>query len=318
MANFQKVPNDHATRLDTGAGRLVLMLEEKVKIDLYGGGPNGEDLVVDLNDTSIGSVSEKPVKRNAHLLTYEIQGLKSGNAMLEARLFSQAPESYAARRKLWFTMPVWAYIQVSVMGAEYRQRDGLWGNLKYGSINPKWKDVKWTNMAQAGCGPTSLSIVMDYLIRLDSPYRNLPASFPGLDPKEAMQYTSEYGRAADKKGEPSGTSGTVMIENIRKYWPDYEGAKVASVDAAATLLRQGNPLVFLCKNCSTYRYDEKGHKLPKMWPGHFMVLLGVEQGDKTFWITDPSSQHHKYIDKEELKKTTIWHIYKRPGARVKP
>lgn len=32
------------------------------------------------------------------------------------------------------------------MGAEYRQADQPWGNVKYGSTNPKWKNVKWTTM----------------------------------------------------------------------------------------------------------------------------------------------------------------------------
>ena len=86
MANFQKLPNDRTTRLDDSVGRLVLTLEEKVKIDLYGGGPNGEELTVDFNDPNIGSVSDAPVDRNGSLLTYEVEGLKSGNAMLEARL----------------------------------------------------------------------------------------------------------------------------------------------------------------------------------------------------------------------------------------
>ena len=60
MANFQKVPNDKSTRFDANLGRLVLMLEEKARIDLYGGGPNGEELIVGLNDPTIATVSEKP------------------------------------------------------------------------------------------------------------------------------------------------------------------------------------------------------------------------------------------------------------------
>jgi hypothetical protein len=312
MANFQITAGDKSTRFDTSVGRLVLMLEETVKIDLWGGGPNGEELIVDLNDPSVASVSANPVNRNGWLLTYQLQGLKSGNAMLEARLFNQTPVDYAARRQLWFSMPVWAFIQVSVMGAEYRQADALWGNLRYGSTNPAWKNVQWTNMAQAGCGPTSLAIIMDFLIRLDSSSRNVPACFGGTSPRETMDYTSKYGRAADDQGQPSGTSGPIMITNISKYWPDYQGEKVGSVDQAAMLLRQGAPLVFLCHHCTTYKYDSRGNKLTKMWPGHFMVLLGVENGNQTFWITDPSLAHHKYISREELQKTEIWHIYKKP------
>ena len=311
MANFQKVSCDTTTRLDTSVGRLVLMLEEKVKIDLWGGGPGGTELVVDVNDPMVASVSEKPINRSGSVFTYEVQGLKSGNAMLEARLFNQTPVDYTARRRWWFTMPVWAYIQISVMGAEYRQADEPWGNLKYGSTNPVWSNVKWTTMKEAGCGPTSLSIIMDFLNRLDSPTNRVPASFPGIDPTETKDYTSKYGRAADSQGQPSGTSGPVMIANISKYWPDYDGQKVIGVDQAVGFLRQGMPLVFLCRNCTTYKYGTKGEKLTKTWPGHFMVVLGAENDNKTFWITDPSLAHHKYISREELQKTDIWCIHKK-------
>lgn len=310
MANFQKVPNDKTTRLDTSVGRLVLMLEEKVQIDLYGRGPGGEDLVVGLNDPTIASVSDAPIKRNGPLLTYEVQGMQSGNAMLEARLFNQSFADAAAQRRMWFKMPVWASLQVSVLGAEYRQAGGLWGNLAYGSTNPRWKHVHWTNMAQAGCGPTSLAIIMDYLDRLDSPTRTQPVCYGGVDPSQTMKYTSQYGRAANDKGEPSGTSGPIMIANISKYWPNFAGEKVNTVDEATALLRSGSPLVFLCRKCTTYKYDQKGNKKEITWPGHFMVLLGVENDEETFWITDPSLAHHKYISRAELEGTDIWHIYK--------
>jgi hypothetical protein len=197
MANFQKTPNDKTTRLDTSVGRLVLMLEEKVQIDLFGGGPSGEDLVVGLNDPTIAAVSDEPIKRNGQLRTYEVQGIQSGNAMLEAR-----------------------------------------------------------------------------------------------------------------KGQPSGTSGPIMISNIGKYWPNFAGEKVNTVDEATALLRAGSPLVFLCRNCTTYKYDQKGNKKEMKWPGHFMVLLGVENDEETFWISDPSLAHHKYISREELEGTDIWYIHK--------
>ena len=312
MANFQKNSSDKAARLDTAAGRLVLMLEERVKIDLWGGGPGGEELIVDFSDVTIGSVSKTPVKRDGWLFTYEVQGLRSGDATLEARLFNQTPVDNAARRRLWTTMPVWASLKVTVMGAEYRQADPQWGNLKYGSTNPAWKNDQWTNMGEAGCGPTSLAIIMDFLVRLDSPNRNVPASFPGVDPKETMDYTSKHGRAADDQGKPSGTSGPTMISDIGKYWPDYEGRRVERVSEAAVYLRMGRPLVFLCKNCTTYKYGSNGVKQSKKWPGHFMVLLGVETDTKTFWITDPSLAHHKYISSDELQKNAIiWRISKK-------
>jgi hypothetical protein len=197
------------------------------------------------------------------------------------------------------------------MGEEYRQAGGPWGNLKYGSTSPRWKDVKWTDMAAAGCGPTSLAIVIDYLYRPTAPERVFPVSLRGIDPQDTMQYTSKYGRAADNKSQPSGTSGTVMMDNISKYWPDFTGEKVLDVDHAASLLRAGSPLVFLCRHCTTYKYV-KGQVKTTTFSGHFMVLLGVENDSKTFWITDPSLAHTTYISRDELKNSDIWRVYRNP------
>jgi len=310
MANFQKSPKDANIRLDSAGQRLILMLEETVKIDLFGGGPRGEDLVVDTSDTSVASVSQTPVARNGHLITYSVTGLKSGATKLEARLFNQSPRDYQAQRMLWNSMPVWASVQISVMGEEYRQAGGAWGNLIYGSTNPRWKHVQWTNMATAGCGPTSLSIVLDYLDRLNSPDKDLQVCLRGIDPLDTMKYTSQYGRAADDKNQPSGTSGTIMMDNISKYWPDYEAEKVSDLNHAAALLRANNPLVFLCRNCTTYKLVN-GQKKSTTFPGHFMVLLGVENDNKTFWISDPSHAQTTYISSSELQGSDIWRVYKK-------
>src|SRR6187551_764346 len=118
------------------------------------------------------------------------------------------------------------------MGAEYRQREGTWGKLIYGSTHRAWAHVKWTNMAWAGCGPTSLATVMDYLNRLYSLDGETPACFLGTDPKETMNYTSTHGRSADANGNPSGTSAPIMIANSGAYYPDYQGPRVANLEEA--------------------------------------------------------------------------------------
>ena len=43
-----------------------------------------------------------------------------------------------------------------------------------------------------------------------------------------------------------------------------------------------------------------------------MVVLGVENGDQTFWITDPSLAHTKYISRAELATTQMWYIHRKP------
>jgi hypothetical protein len=311
MAHFQKTAGDKNTRLDTVDKTLVLMLDERVKVDLWGGGPGGAELVVDVDDTNLVGVSPKPLASQGALWTYQLQGLMPGNTVLHARLFNQTPSNESARRQMWRQMPTWARLDVCVMGAEYKQGGGSWGKLAYGSSNRAWAHVKWTNMAQAGCGPTSLAIVMDYLNRLYSLGTATPACYLGTDPKETMSYTSTHGRAADANGNPSGTSGPIMIANIAAYYPDYQGRSVSSLKDAARILRAGSPIIFLAKNTTTYKYDRDGNKITHTWPGHFMVLLGVEHDEKVFWISDPSRAAHKYITSEELKKTQMWWVYRR-------
>ena len=89
------------------------------------------------------------MKRQGLLSTYQIQGVESGDTTLEARLFRDNPTDDAARRRRWPGMPVWAQLKVTVMGAEYRQAGGTWGKLIYGSTNPAWRHVRWTNMAHS-------------------------------------------------------------------------------------------------------------------------------------------------------------------------
>jgi hypothetical protein len=311
MANFQKIPNDKSTRFDADERMLLLMLDENVSLDLWGGGPGGEDLVVDFRNPTIAEVSEAPVKRNGLLQTYAITGLSSGATTLEAKVLDQSAINYEARRQIWLSKPVYIAIDVRVMGAEYRQASQPWGDKTYGSTNPAWKNVHWTNMAEAGCGPTSLSIVIDYLVRLRSP--KIQACLAGVDPRDTMAYTSKYGRAADNNDVPQGTSGQVMMANLSKSWPDLASEKIQTLADAVKWLRLGEPLVFLCKDCTTYKYDAQSNKVERKWGGHFMVVVGVEHDEKTFWISDPSLAHHKYISSAELKNTMtaggIWRVY---------
>ncbi len=312
MANFQKVPGDQSTRFDAAARRLVLTLNETVRLDLFGGDGDGRELLVDSDSPAVLECSPAPVARNGWLHTYALTALSAGEARLQARV-PNASFAPAGRRAAWQGMPVYTEAKVLVTGAEFRQAGGNWGNKAYGSMNPAHKNVAWTTMAEAGCGPTSLAVVMDYLLRLDSAAREVPASFTTTSPLETMEYTGYNGRAVGADGQPAGTSGEVMINNVSRWWPDYTGERVASVDAATALLQAGNPLVFLCVKGDTWKY-EAGKKVVKTWTGgHFMVLLGYESNPAgkpdTFWITDPSLAHTQYVSRATLQGTCqIWHV----------
>jgi hypothetical protein len=170
-------------------------------------------------------------------------------------------------------------------------------------------------MGQAGCGPSALADVLDYLFRLFA----ASGTNASVTPRDTMSYASRYGRTAlpDKDGKlaPQGTSGDVMLANVGKYWPGYAGEEIKSVDLAIRWLRTGTPLIFLATgNVATWKYDQKGTKQVTTWGGHYMVLLGVEsnsQGpDQRFWVADPSLARTKYTDTANLSRCRIWRVYK--------
>jgi len=308
MANFQKAAGDKTTRLDRNAQTLLLVLEEHTKIDLQGSGPGDMPLVVDADDRGVATVSNEPVGADgAALTTYGVTGMRSGSTKITARLMNQSYADPAQRRRTWMTAQVMASLDVTVFGAEYRQAGGTWGNLTYGSTNPRWKNVHWTTMAEAGCGPTSLAIVLDFLDRLSPNAPHGLVSFEGITPRDTMTYASRYGRAANSKGEPQGTSGEVMMDNISVDWPDYTSRRVVGLDDAKALLRRHRPIVFLAKhNVVTWKYDRRGHRVQRAWPGHFMVVLGYEGAGDPFWIADPSHFKSTFISASELSKCQMW------------
>jgi Peptidase_C39 like family len=320
MANFQKTTGDRNTRFDTGIGRVVIMLGETAKIDLWGGGPPGTELVVDVNDTSAVAVSGASSKAGPNLMTYELKPLKSGNVMLEARVFDICPTP-ETRRRDWFTKPVYAYIQISVMGHDFMQSGGTWGQIKYKSTKKFNLPVEWSTMAYSGCGPTALANVLDYLFRLYAATGNAAA---GITPLQTMDYSSEYGRAAGltsggDKMEGKGTDGNVMINNLGQRYPGYAGEKIQSVDLAVRWLRAGTPIIFLANgNTATWSNNPNGSRSVHRWKeGHYMVLLGVEDGpedaNQLFWVADPSLARTKYTSRADLQKCSgMWRVFAKP------
>lgn len=308
MPVFQRTANDKTTRLDKDARKLALVFEENTNIELAGG---GLEIVVDSDDPGIVEVTNGPIPT---VNTYAVRGARSGTTKITARTMDRSYADSAARRRSWLTMPVVASLDVTVFGSEYRQAGGTWGNLTYGSTNPHWKDVQWTTMAEAGCGPTSLAMVLDYLDRL-SPHAQGNFTYAGISPRNTMDYTSTYGRAADDKGVPQGTSGKIMMDNVSRYWPDYTSRPVMGIKDAKLLLRQNKPIVFLARdNVVTWKY-ENGRRVEMKWPGHFMVVLGYEGDGDPFWIADSSRFKGKFISASELAKCSMWLVERWADAK---
>jgi hypothetical protein len=169
-------------------------------------------------------------------------------------------------------------------------------------------------MGEAGCGPTSLAMTVDFLERLSS--NTAGVCVAGVTPADTMKYTSQYGRAANAQGIPQGTSGKVMMDNISHYWPEYTSRPVLGLDDAKDLLRRHKPLVFLAKNnVVTWKYDKKGNRVEKAWPGHFMVVLGFEGNGDPFWIADSSRFQSKFISASELSRCAMWVVERWQDAK---
>jgi hypothetical protein len=329
LANFQLIPGDKNEQFDAGVGRLLVPQGGVAKIQLWDGATRGKDSwPLTVGPNAQGYVIVRLIKTNLAAWTsdYAIEGVNIGNVMLEARDFGPNCPREDLQISQWFSKPVSAFIQMTVYPA-YLQGQGPWGQAAYRSTNPMWRDVKWTNMAQAGCGPTSLAVIMDYFTAWDS--RNKP---PGnqcvaskVTPVDTMKYASQYGRVADKNLEPQGTSGDTMMNNLDKVWPAYRSQKLGNgkgaVDQAEIYLKAGEILIFLCQNGDTYKFDAKQKMVTQHWPGHYMVLVGVDSigsgAKQAFFIEDPSGAKTRFISRGMLEKcATIWRVYKQPAAKA--
>lgn len=156
---------------------------------------------------------------------------------------------------------------------EYEQWDSKWGNTVYG------KDKSYTTMREAGCGPTSLAMLLDQKDQED-PEGNFAAGdqHKNINPRKVADYSTYHGRV---KG--SGTSGDVMMNDLEKGFPGRKGRKLKNLEEVRAALRDGKPVMFLGHNIS----GTKNNGDPaKPYGGHFMVLNGVSDDGKNFDVLD--------------------------------
>ncbi len=163
---------------------------------------------------------------------------------------------------------------------EYEQFDPRWGAIRYGP------SPNCTNIRRAGCGPTSLAIVLNYLYQEDPENLAAHGHIEIVTPPETANYASTHGRVCN-----SGTAGDTMVTHVHYGWPGFQGQRI-SLDAATSQLRNGNLVIFLCVNC-TGRNRRGGNKT---YPGHFMVLNGVSVDGQTYNVLDPGAREATDIE----------------------
>jgi hypothetical protein len=194
----------------------------------------------------------------------------------------------------------------------YEQFDRQWGSIVYGNAPGD------TTIAAAGCGPTSLAIVLQYLMNNGSRPRNATTA---LAPPETAAYAATHGRVSGH-----GTAGDPMISGIRERWPEFDGSKV-TLNEAANLLEEGKLIIFLCRGCSGYSRNRPAHRQPDVsYGGHYMVLAGVEGPsgpNQLFYVVDPgrrADRAMRLIKRLELLQHAagFWWVYQRdePGSRM--
>src|SRR5439155_3113778 len=121
-----------------------------------------------------------------------------------------------------------------------------------------------------------------------------------------------------------GTAGDPMIRGIRQVWPEFSGSRV-NLQEAIGLLQEGRLLVFLSKGCQGWNappaLDRRNRWTPEpppvSYPGHYMVLAGVEgpPGNELFYVVDPGRNARRmmrFISRRQLQSPHqgIWWVYR--------
>lgn len=154
----------------------------------------------------------------------------------------------------------------------FQQFDPRWGDTVYG------KDRSYSTMTEAGCGPTSLAMAMDFHDQEDPEGKHSRGEHEYYTPRRMADYTTNHGRV---KG--SGTAGQVMMDDLHGSFPNVEGNTLNTRANATESLNNGIPVIMAGRgiNGSTANGDAA-----RQYQGHFMVLSGVSEDGQTFNVSD--------------------------------
>ncbi len=170
---------------------------------------------------------------------------------------------------------------------EYKQFDPRWGAIRYGT------SPQCTNISAAGCGPTSLAIVLNYLYEEDPESVASSGNMEIVTPPQTATYAATHGRVCN-----SGTAGDTMVTHVSTGFPGFQGRRI-SLEQATSALREGNLVIFLCRSCrGTNRSGGE-----KSYGGHFMVLNGVDASGTVFNVLDPGAG--EATDVETISRTEL-------------
>ena len=187
----------------------------------------------------------------------------------------------------------------------YEQNDARWKTKVYGSARND------TTIGEAGCGPTSLAMVLQYLMNNGS--RPRYACY-AVSPPQTAAYAAMHGRVSGR-----GTDANKMIMGIKDKWPEFAGTKVSFTEAAQ-LVGEGRLVIFLSHGCAGYSFKQPLHRAPDVhYAAHYMILAGVEGPvgpDQIFYVVDGgrrAERSMRFIKQSELQRHAagFWWVYRR-------
>jgi hypothetical protein len=179
----------------------------------------------------------------------------------------------------------------------FKQTDPRWASRRYGA------SANCTNVAAAGCGPTSLAILMNYLYQEDPEAVAASSDLEIVSPPATADYAATHGRVCNR-----GTAGDTMVTNVHTQWPGFHGSAI-TLDQAVAHLRSGDLVIFLCKNCA----GQNAAGQNRSYGGHFMVLNGVDDDASQFNVIDPERHNIARISRNELSAHTagFWTVVRK-------
>ncbi|MFA6105716.1 MAG: C39 family peptidase [Patescibacteria group bacterium] len=187
----------------------------------------------------------------------------------------------------------------------FKQYDSQWGANIYGSLEKvcdpvadsvettKESTVCCTNIQAAGCGPTSLAMVL--------------ASYGiTVSPAETAKFAGQpdFGRICN-----IGTNIGLTISKLdQSPWPTFSGASVSKAKAYE-LLASGSPIIFLCKQCT----GQKNDGTTRTYGGHYMVLTQIDANGLVS-VNDPAGTSATAIvnmtDAQLENNAGFWYVHK--------
>lgn len=163
----------------------------------------------------------------------------------------------------------------------YQQFDPRWGNTQYG------RGRGFSNMTDAGCGPTSLAMAMDFQDQEDPEGHHSRGEHDYYTPRRMADYAENHGRV---KG--SGTAGQVMMDDLHGSFANVQGNTLNGRAGAAESLNNGIPVVIVGRNIGGS--NNQGEAV-RPYGGHFMVLSGVSQDGQSFDVQDGGRRQERAI-----------------------